>query len=76
VILVATRCLVYHILVRMRVRLGRAVAVTTVSMSVSLFASDYVRGSYQACNINLAFKVSIRPSIEAPAVRQRAEARY
>jgi hypothetical protein len=58
----------------MRVRLGRAVAVKTVSVSASLFASGHVRGSCRACDVDLAFEVSVRPSVEAPAVRQRAEA--
>jgi hypothetical protein len=75
VILAATSYLTYYVLIRLRARLSCTIAVTILSVLASLFASGYVRGGCRACNVNLAFEVSVRPSIGTPAVRQRAEAR-
>jgi hypothetical protein len=74
VILEATSCLAYYVPVRLRVRLSRAVAVTMVSALASLFASGHVRGGCRACDVDLAFEVSVQPSAVTPAVRRRAEA--
>jgi hypothetical protein len=69
VILAATSYLAYYVLIRLRAQLSYTVAVTILSVLASLFASGHVRGGCRACNINLAFEVSVRPSVGTPAVR-------